>query len=82
VRDEVEDVLLEIRAGATDRGDLPLPDHLREREAELGGRHRPRQRDQHLPPLLEVLVVVDRGSLQRGGVEVAVVVVDEARDWP
>src|SRR5262249_1720700 len=80
VRDEIEDVFLEIRAGAADGRDLVLANHLGQRETELGRRHRPRQRDQHLSAVFEVAVVVARGRLERGGIEVSVVVIDELRD--
>jgi hypothetical protein len=48
VRDEIEDVLLEIRAGAADGVDLVLPDHFRQREAEFRRAHRAGQRHEHL----------------------------------
>ena len=48
VRDEVEDVLLEVRARAGDGVDLVLPDHLGERQPELGGGHRAGHRQEHL----------------------------------
>ena len=51
VRDEIEHVLLEIRAGATDGVHLVLPDHFRQREAEFRRAHRAGQVTNILPPL-------------------------------
>jgi hypothetical protein len=48
VRDEVEEILLEVCAGAADRVHLVAADHLGERQAELPGRHRPGERHHHL----------------------------------
>ena len=58
VRDEIEDVLLEIRAGATDRMDLVAADHLRERHPDLGGRHRAGDGHKHFPAAIEMADVV------------------------
>ena len=43
VRDEVENVLLQIRAGAGDEMHFVAADHLGQREAEFGGAHRARR---------------------------------------
>jgi hypothetical protein len=80
VRDEVEDVLLEVGAGAADAVDLVLPDHFRERQAELGGAHRARERDEHLAALGQVRLIRLGGVEQRGGVEMAVVMGNELAD--
>ena len=47
VRDEIEDVFLEIGAGAADAVNLVLADHLGERKAELGGAHGAAEGDEH-----------------------------------
>src|SRR5690606_26965309 len=69
--DEVEDVLLEVRAGARDGVDLVLADHLGQRDPELRGAHRAGHRNQHLAATVQVpaprLGRVDEG----GRVEVA-----------
>ena len=80
VRDEIEDILLEIRAGADDRVHLVLADHLRERDAELGGAHRAGERHQHLAAGGEVRLVALRRVEQRGRVEVTIILRDEFRD--
>ena len=80
VRHEVEDVLLEIGAGAADGVDLVLADHLGEREAELGGAHGAGERHQHLAALLEVAPVGVGRVDERRGVEVPVMVMDEFAD--
>ncbi len=54
VRDEVEDVFFQIRAGAADGVDLVLTNHLGERATDLGGAHRTGDRDEHLAAIFEV----------------------------
>ena len=80
VRDEVEEVLLEVGAGAADRVDLVAPDHLGQRPPELAGGHGPGQRDEHPPAPREVLLVAAGGVDRRGCVEVAVVLEHEVAD--
>ena len=80
MRDEIENILLEIRAGADDQVHLVAPDHLRQRDAELGGRHRARDRHQHLATGGEVGLVALRRVEQRGRVKVTVILRDEFRD--
>ncbi len=80
VGDEVEDVLLEVGAGADDGVDLVLADHLGEGEAELGGGHGAGEGDEHLAAGLQVGLVALGGVDEGGGVEVAVVVGQKLRD--
>ncbi len=80
VRDQIENILFEVRAGADDQVHLVAPDHLRQRNAELGGRHRAGERDQHFAAGGEVCLVTFRGVEQRGGVKVAIILRDEFRD--
>ena len=80
VRHEVEDVLLEVGAGAADAVHLVLADHFGERKAELGGAHRAGEGDEHLAAVGEVIDVALGRVDQRGGVEMAVVVLDESRN--
>ena len=80
VRDEVEDVLLEIRARAADRVDLAAADHLGERQAELGRAHGAGERDEHLAAAVDVLHVGIGGVDEGGAVEMPIVVADEIRD--
>ncbi len=77
VGDQVEDVLLEVGAGAADGVHLALPDHLGERQTELCGGHGAGHGEEHLAAGSEVLLVGGSGIDQGGGVEVAVVVGDE-----
>ena len=77
VRDEVEDVFLEVRAGAADAVNLARADHLRQRHAELGRAHRAGQRDEHRAAAIEMRDVAVGRVAQRRGVEVAVVMIDE-----
>jgi hypothetical protein len=77
---QVEQVLLEVGAGAADGVHLALPDHLGQGQAELGGGHGAGQGDQHAPVIVEELLVGAGGVDQGGGVEVAVVVADELFD--
>ena len=59
---------------------LSLADHLGERQAELRGAHRARERHQHLPAAVEVLHVGVGRVDERRRVEVPVVVADEIGD--
>jgi hypothetical protein len=80
VGDEVEDVLLEVRARAADAVDLVLADHLGERDAELGRAHRARERHEHRAAAVHELRVALGRVDERRGVEVAEVVADELLD--
>ena len=40
VRDEIENILFEVRAGGADPVNFVLPDHFREREPQLRRAHR------------------------------------------
>ena len=77
VGDEIEDVFLEIGAGAGDGVNLVLADHLGEGKAQLGGAHGAADGDEHFAAGGEQIVVgfgrVDEG----GGIEVTIVVLDE-----
>ena len=80
VRDEIENILLEVRAGTDDQVHLVATDHLRQRDAELGGRHCARDRHQHLAAGGEVCLVPLRRVEQRGRVKVTIILRDEFRD--
>ena len=60
---------------------LSCADHLGERDAELRGDHRAGQRDEHLAALIEVAGPRLGRVLQRRGVEMAIVAIDELRNW-
>jgi len=80
VRDEVEDVFLEVCAGATDRVHLVPADHLGQGKAELGCRHRPRQCDEHRPAAFEMFDVIVGCGAKCCRVEMPVMVLDELSD--
>ena len=80
VRDEVEDVFLEVGAGAADGVHLSLANHLGERDAQLRRAHRAGERHHHRATRLEVGDVGERGVVERRGVEVPVVALDERGD--
>ncbi len=80
VRDEVEDVFLEVGARAADRVHLAAADHLGERQAQLGGAHGARERDQHLAAAVQVLHVGIGRVDERRAVEMPIVMTDEIRD--
>jgi hypothetical protein len=67
-------------AGAADRVDFVLTDHLGQRETKFGRAHRSGDRHEHRATLLEMGRVAVGGILQRRGVEVAVVMLDEVGD--
>ena len=52
--DEVEEVLLEVGAGAGNGVDFVLPNHFCERNANFGGAHCPGERNHHFPASLEM----------------------------
>jgi len=58
--DEVEEVLLEVGSGAGNSVDFVLPNHFRERNAQLSGTHCPGERNHHFPA--EVLLKVGSGA--------------------
>ena len=70
VRYEVVDVFFEVRARAADSVHFVLPDHFRERYPQLGGAHRARERNQHLPARGQMAGVSFRRVHHRGRVEV------------
>jgi hypothetical protein len=80
VGDEIKNILLEVCAGTDDQVHLIATDHLRQRNAELGGRHRACERHQHLTAGGKVCVVPLRCVEQRGGVKVAIILRDEFRN--
>ena len=80
MRHQVEDVLLQIGAGAADGVNLPLANHLGERHAEFGRAHGAGQRHEHLPAVAEVLLISNGRLHERPGVEVPVIAMDEFSD--
>src|SRR5690606_19095269 len=75
--DEVEEILLQVGAGAGDGVHLPLADHLREGNADLRGAHRAGEGQHHLAVLLEMLDPTLRRFDERAGVEMPEVMVED-----
>jgi hypothetical protein len=77
VRDQIVDVLLQVRAGDGDGVHLPAPDELGDHDAQLGGAHGPAHGEHHLAAGGEVDLPRLRRVDQGRGVEVPEVVDDE-----
>ena len=77
VRDEIENIFFEIRAGRADPMHLVLPDHFRERESQLRRAHRAANRHEHLSAARQVRDVGLRSIHDDCRVEVPVMVPDE-----
>src|SRR5262249_33559213 len=60
--------------------DFVLTNHLRERNAQLGGAHRARERDHHFSPAIEMRNVGIGSILQDRGVEMPVMAINELAD--
>ena len=60
---EIEQVLLQICASAGDRVHFVLANHLCQRHAQLGGAHRPGERNHHFPTVFEMFGVGIGGVL-------------------
>src|SRR5436853_7318985 len=73
--DKIEQVLFQIRAGAGDRVNFVLTNHLGEGDAELGGAQRAGQSDHHFPAAVDMGDVSVGGVFYYGGVEVAVMTI-------
>jgi len=77
VGNKIEDILLEVGAGAANGMDFVAADHFGQRDAHLGGAHGTGHGDQHASPGLEVAGIGGGGILERRRVEMPVVLVDE-----
>ena len=77
VGEEVEEVLLEVGAGAADAVHHVRPDHPGQDLAELGRAHGARERHQHLPARRDVVLVGARRRHRLPGVEVQEVLVEK-----
>ena len=80
VRNQVEDVLFQVRAGAGDGVDVPGPDHASQDDAQLPGGHGPCQGDEHLPARRHVGFIGLGRPHGLAGVEVPIVLVEEVPD--
>ena len=75
--DEVEDILLQVGAGAGDGGDVPGPDHVGQGTPDFGGTHRTGQGQKNTSTLSEVVDQRRRGTGDGSCVEVAVMLVNK-----
>src|SRR5207249_10557175 len=67
---EVEEILLQVGAGAGDGVNLILTNHFRERYAKLGRAHRSGQSDHHFSTAIEISDVSVRRVFHYRGVQV------------
>jgi hypothetical protein len=75
---QVEQVFLQVGPGAGDGLHLVAADHLGQRQAQFGRAHGPGQRDEHRPAAVQVALVAVGGVDHRRGVEVPVMMPQEA----
>jgi len=80
MRDEIEYVLFEVGARATNRMHFVLADHLGQRKAKFRRAHRAGDGHEHDAALIEMAHVAFRGILHGRRVEVTKVFVDELTD--
>ena len=78
--DKIEQVLFQIRAGASDRVNFVLTNHLGEGDAELGGAHRACESDHHFPAAVDMRDVSVGGVFYHSGVEMPVMPINEFTD--
>ncbi len=81
MRDEIEDILLEVRARTADGVHLALANHFRERKPDLRRAHRARHGEKHHAALVEMGRVTIGGVPKRSRVEVPEVMADESGDF-
>src|SRR5438270_4662167 len=81
MRHQIEDIFLKVRPGATDGVNFVLTNHLGERQAKFSRAHSSGDGHEHLPAILQQLLIGLGGVHQRRGVEMAVVMLDETRNW-
>ena len=80
VRDQVVHVLFQIGPGAANPVDFALANHLGQGEAQLGGTHGARDRDQHFASLIQVVPITLCSIFQRRCIEVPEMMRDELRN--
>ena len=79
-RDEVEEVLLEVGPSAGNSVDFALPNHFRERNAQLRGAHCPGQRNHHFAASLKMCGIGVGGIFEHCRVEVTEMPINELAD--
>jgi len=80
VRHQVENVFLQVRAGAADAVDFVLANHLRQRNAEFSRTHGAGDGHEHLAARIEQLFVIFGRVDQGRRIEMAIVQLDKRRD--
>src|SRR6266542_1588504 len=78
--DEVEEVLLEVGAGAGNSVHFVPPNHFCERHAQFGSAHCPGERNHHFPASLKMRGVGVSGILEYCRVEVTEMPINELAD--
>ena len=81
VCDQIENVLLQIGSCANDAMDFSLANHLGERNAQLRRAHGACKCHKHDAALIQMAGVGFSRILESSSIEVAVVKVDELRNW-
>src|SRR5690606_15875657 len=77
VRDQIEEIFLEVRTCTRNDLDLVLTDHLREAQSQFRRRHRTGERDHHLPAFVEMLNIAFRCVDQCRSIEMSIMMLDE-----
>ena len=80
MRHQIEDVLLEVRSRANDAMDFSLTNHLREGNSQLSRAHCPGKRHEHDSALIQMAGISLGGILERCGVKMTIVEIDELRN--
>ena len=81
MRHDIEDILLQIGSCANDAVDFSLANHLGEGNAQLRGAHGACKCHKHNAALIQMAGVGFSGILESSSIKVAVVKVDELRNW-
>ena len=77
MRDQIENILFEIRARTADSMNLVLPDHLGERQPKLSRAHRAGDGHKHLAARRQMSVVSFCSIYKGSSIEVTIVVLDK-----
>ena len=79
-RDQIKEVLLQVRAGAGNGMDFILTNHFSEGDTQLGRAHRASERDHHFPAAIEMRDVGVGSVFEDCRVEVPIMAVNELAD--
>jgi hypothetical protein len=81
-RDQIKEILLQVRAGAGNCMDFILTNHFREGDAQLGRAHRASKRDHHFAAAIKMRDVGISSVFEDCRVEVPIMAVNELADAP